>query len=82
MTDAAYVFATVIALGAVAVVLACMLGSVVKSHGDERREWAAERRSLVDRAIARHAGETIALDRAANRVEKEKREPVLIEGMS
>lgn len=77
-----YVFATVIALGAVAVVLACVLYSVVKSHGEERREWAAERRSLVDRAIARHAGETIALDRAANGVQREPRESVLIEGMS
>lgn len=81
MIDGA-VLATVIALGTVALILACVLGTVVKSHGDERREWAAERRTLVDRAIARHAGETIALDRAANAVPKEHREPVLIEGMS
>lgn len=80
--NVAVVVATVIALGAVAVALACVLGAVVKSHGDERREWAAERRSLVDRAIARHAGETIAMDRAANAIPRDRPEPVLIEGMT
>lgn len=75
--------AAVIALGAVAVVLACVLCAVTLIHGRERQEWSRERRSLVDRAIARHAGETIAMDRAANGAPKEPRgEPVLIEGMS
>jgi FlaG/FlaF family flagellin (archaellin) len=77
------VIAAVIALGAVVVVLACVLGVVVRTHGEERREWASERRSLVDRAIARHAGETIALDRAANHsTEREKPPQVLVEGIN
>lgn len=75
--------AVVVALAAATIVLAGALCAVTSGHGRERREWSFERRALVDRAIARHAGETIALDRAANRIEKEKHEPaVLIEGMS
>lgn len=36
---------------------------VLKMHNTERRDWVAERRSLVDRVIAQHSGEVIALDR-------------------
>lgn len=77
-----YAIATVIALAAVAVVLAGALCAVVYSHGRERHEWALERRSLVDRAIARHAGESIAMDRAARGEVKERPLPVLVEGLS
>jgi hypothetical protein len=76
------VIAVAVALAVAVIVLACVLCAVISGHGRERREWSFERRALVDRAIARHAGETIALDRAANRVEKERPAPVLVEGMS
>lgn len=55
--------AAVIALGSVAVVLAGVLLLVVRLQAVERREWVMERRSLVDRVIAQHTGEVIALDR-------------------
>ena len=55
--------AAVVALGAVAVVLAGVLVLVLRLQGMERQEWVAERRSLVDRVIAQHTGEVIALDR-------------------
>ena len=31
----------------------------------ERAQWISERRQLVDRSISKHAGEVVALDRAA-----------------
>ena len=74
--------AVIVALAAAVIVLACVLCAVIVNHGRERREWAFERRSLVDRAIARHAGETIALDRAAKGTEKPRAEPVLVEGLT
>ena len=52
------------------------------SHQAERREWALERRALVDRAIARHSGEVIGLDRAARVKPEREHEPVLIEGVN
>jgi len=55
--------AAVIALGGVAVVLAGVLLLVLRLQAGERQEWVAERRSLVDRVIAQHTGEVIALDR-------------------
>jgi hypothetical protein len=48
----------------------------------ERRDWAAERRMLIDRAIAAHTGEVVALDRAHNGQPREERERPLIEGLS
>jgi hypothetical protein len=69
-------------LAVAVIVLAGVLCAVTVGHGRERREWSFERRALVDRAIARHAGETIALDRAANRVEKEREPQVLVEGLT
>ena len=70
--------AAVITLGVVIVVLAGVLCALVGNQGRERREWAAERRGLVDRAIAQHTGEVIALDRAQRkpRQEHEPRPPV------
>jgi hypothetical protein len=58
-----------------------VLGAVLKAHGRERQEWGAERRSLVDRAIARHAGEVIGLDKAQK--PRPEREPApVIEGLN
>lgn len=66
--------ASVVALGAVAVVLAGVLVLVLRMQAGERREWASERRALVDRSIARHTGEVIALDRTANPRERPETE--------
>ena len=57
--------AALIALAVSNVVLAGVILGLFRSSGRERSEWAGERRSLVDRAIARHAGEALALDRSA-----------------
>jgi hypothetical protein len=67
--------AAVVALAAVAVALAGVLVVVLHQQATERREWATERRALVDRAIARHTGEVIALDqhdRSRPRPEQER----------
>lgn len=48
----------------------------------ERREWAAERRQLVDRVVARHTGEVIALDRTEKLQPREPTPERLIEGLS
>jgi hypothetical protein len=61
------VIAAVIALAAVAAVLTGAVVLILRLQAGERREWAAERRSLVDRAIASHVGEVVALDRMAKR---------------
>lgn len=55
----------VIALSAVVVLLAIAVIGLLVDHRAERREWTAERRVLVDRAIASHVGEVVALDRGA-----------------
>lgn len=56
---------SVIVAGVVAVALAVVLVIVLRQQAAERREWAAERRALIDRAIASHVGEIVALDRQA-----------------
>jgi hypothetical protein len=56
----------VVALGLATVLLAGVVLALVIVHGSERREWVAERKTLVDRAIASHTGEILALDRAAS----------------
>ena len=70
--------AAVITLGLVAAVLVGVMCVLLHQQGRERREWADERRALVDRAIAHHTGEVIALDRAQRRTKREvePREPV------
>lgn len=71
------------ALMGVSIALACAL--VVQSwlHQRERSTWAVERRQLVDRAIARHTGEILALDRGNGaRPKAEGDEPRLIEGLT
>jgi hypothetical protein len=74
--------AAVITLGVVIVVLAGALCALVGNQGRERREWAAERRGLVDRAIAQHTGEVIALDRAQTRPKREVEPRVPVEGLN
>jgi hypothetical protein len=54
----------VVALGLAAVLIAGALVYVVGLQGRERQHWADERRMLVDRAIAQHTGEVLALDRS------------------
>lgn len=55
---------------------------LLMSHQAERREWALERRALVDRAIARHSGEVIGLDRNSRAKVEREHEPRLIEGLN
>lgn len=55
-------------VAAVAIIaLSVALVAVLVLHGRERLEWAKERRSLVDRAIARHTAEVVALEREARK---------------
>lgn len=55
--------AAVVALATAVVVLSVAVMGLLRGQALERTQWATERRSLVDRVIARHAGEAIALDR-------------------
>jgi hypothetical protein len=59
-----------------------MLWAVLRHHEAERRGWAAERRALVDRAIAQHTGEILALDRLAQGPRPEREPAPAIEGLS
>lgn len=64
------------ALAVVCVAIAALLAVnafLLLSFTKERMEWATERRQLIDRVIAQHAGEVIALDRSADR--RPPREP-------
>jgi hypothetical protein len=74
--------AAVITLGVVLVVLAGVMYALIESQGRERRDWAAERRGLVDRAIAHHTGEVIALDRAQTRPKREVEPRQPVEGLN
>jgi hypothetical protein len=73
--------AAVIAFGAVAVALAGVLVLVLRMQASERREWVAERHTLVDRAIAKHTGEIIAMERT-QRPEREPYERPTAVGLS
>jgi hypothetical protein len=56
---------------------------VAATHQAERDAWANERRFLIDRAIARHVGEVLALEREANRpADTERAVRPLLEGLS
>jgi len=72
--------AAVIALGLVAAALAGVLVLVLRMQSSERKDWVMERRSLVDRVIAQHTGEIIALDRSAQPREQrpEREHPVAV----
>lgn len=78
----------VVILAAAVAVFAVVVGVLVLSHQRERERWTAERRALVDRAIARHSGEILAYDRSANRsptnatADPDRPRNVLIEGLS
>jgi len=56
--------AVVVALATAVAVLGFVLWSVMRSMTAERAAWTVERQRLVDRAIARHAGEALAFDRS------------------
>lgn len=43
--------------------LVLVLTLALNRMSEERKSWQSERRSLVDRAISRHTGEILALDR-------------------
>jgi len=76
------IIAFVILIGVVIAVLV-LLARVMDRHDAERQAWAVERQKLVDRAIARHAGEVIAFDRDGKpKPEREDQPPVFVEGLS
>ncbi len=76
--------AAVVVLAGTIVVLAVVVGVLVREHQRERGGWATERRALVNRAIARHSGEVIALDRAdaKKHADDDRPKSVLVEGLN
>jgi hypothetical protein len=78
------VIGAVIALAVATAGLVWLVVWLIVMQARERTGWAAERLALVDRAIASHTGEVIALDRtrAAGKVHQPKPEPIEIEGLS
>lgn len=75
--------AVVVVLVVALVLLDLALLYILRSHLAERAGWAQEREMLVNRVVARHTGEVIALDREARpREPREPREPTFIEGLS
>lgn len=63
----------VVALAVVVVLLAAAVGVLVRTNENERHDWTNERRMLLDRVIATHVGEIVALDRTAGVNRKESR---------
>ena len=57
--------AALASLAVAVLVLVVGLLAVLRGQFREREAWAIERRALVDRIIAKHSGEVIALDRKA-----------------
>jgi signal transduction histidine kinase len=55
----------VVALATTCLALVIAQCLILRWHDNERDAWRVERAELVNRAIARHAGEVIALDRQA-----------------
>ena len=77
MTDVAIVLAVI------ALCLIATLSWSMETHRREREEWDEERKRLVDRAIARHAGEVIAFDRQGKaKPPREDTQDLFIEGLS
>lgn len=77
MSDVAVVLAVMV------LCLIAVLALVSGLHSRERLAWAKERKQLVDRVIARHAGEVIALDREPKpKVERDPASTVFVEGLS
>lgn len=58
--------AALIVLAVANMVMAVALVATIRHGFDEADAWAVERRALVDRIIAKHSGEVIALDRTAS----------------
>ena len=74
---------TVVLLSAIAIIAMGALIWTLDRHEDEREAWAVERRELTNRAIARHAGEIVALDREGKpKPEREDSSPIFVEGLS
>lgn len=72
-----------VVLAIAAVVLALVNASMVRSFQRERESWTAERKALVDRAIARHSGEVMAMDRNDRKAHPpQERETRLVEGLT
>lgn len=68
-----------------AIIVFCLIATLsfaIGSHARERETWAVERKQLVDRAIARHAGEVLALDREPKPRPDRDEPPVYIEGLA
>ena len=75
--------ATIAILGVVALCLMAVIVIVMERHETEREAWTIERQKLVDRAIARHAGEVVALDREPKpKTERDEASPVYVEGLT
>jgi uncharacterized membrane protein len=67
------------------VVLAALLVAQAREAAAEREEWKNERRFLIDRAIAQHVGEVIALEREDSRKSQSREDAAprpLLEGLS
>jgi hypothetical protein len=69
------VIAVVAVAGFVALVVQTWL------FGRQHRRWTDERTRLINIAIARHAGEVVALNRAP-KAEGERHTPFLVEGIT
>lgn len=74
--------ATLIVLAIVCVSLLTALVIIIDRHETEREAWTVERKQLVDRAIARHAGEVLALDREPKPKPDRDEPAVFVEGLS
>lgn len=74
--------ATIVILALVACALMAAFIRVLDQHENEREAWAVERKQLVDRAIARHAGEVLALDREPKEKPDRDEPAVYVEGLS
>lgn len=73
---------TLVILAVVCIALLAALVIILDRHETEREAWTAERKQLVDRAIARHAGEVLALDREPKPKPDRDEPPVYVEGLS
>ena len=74
---------TLLILGVMVLGMMGALVWVIDEHNAERESWENERRYLVDRAIARHAGEVIAFDREGKpKPERVDAQTINIEGLS
>lgn len=77
------IVAALVAMAVANVVIGLTLVASMSSHRDESDRWAKERRELLNRVIARHTGEVLALDRdQAPKADRERTAPVLVEGLS